>query len=485
MNTRAIILIYFISLTLFHIGQANPPTDTVYNFYSTTEAAHLLSHYIQFESLSGKEKQAGEFIKSICIKKGLFITPMGDQNGSYNFAASIYPLDAQKPNIVFLNHIDVVAAKTPEEWRYPPFDGTIAHGNVWGRGAYDNKGNAIMQLLAISSFIENQCYQDLPYNLTFLAVSGEEIQAPGGARKVAEEYLDELNPVVVIGEGPPGIYDVMPDKINRPIFGISIAHKRGIWLKLTLKVDGQGHSSVTPKSYAAKNFIEAIEPLLRKKAKLHFNDINLQMLKDLGKLMNGIESFILQRPKTFKFLITPFIRKDPALVALFSNNITITHITSDAQSPNMLAQEISCHLDCRLLPETKTEEFIGKLKKQLKGSGITIEQLTDYPTQKPSSIHTPFYEAIESAILQHFADQQATVMPMLLPNTLDSGWFRSKGVLAYSFVPILVNRDYLDCIHNKNERISIGGMEKGIAIYKTFLEEILKTQAYEDIIAKQ
>ncbi|MDD3568280.1 MAG: M20/M25/M40 family metallo-hydrolase [Bacteroidales bacterium] len=60
----------------------------------------------------------------------------------------MYPLSFNKPNIIFLNHIDVVLADNCELFTYPPFSGTIADGQVWGRGAIDSKGMAVMQLLA-------------------------------------------------------------------------------------------------------------------------------------------------------------------------------------------------------------------------------------------------------------------------------------------------------------------------------------------------
>ena len=37
-----------------------------------------LSEYVKFESISGHEKEAGEWIKNICIENGLHIKQMGD-----------------------------------------------------------------------------------------------------------------------------------------------------------------------------------------------------------------------------------------------------------------------------------------------------------------------------------------------------------------------------------------------------------------------
>ena len=59
-------------------------------------------------------------------------------------------------------------------WKYPPFSGTIAEGSIWGRGALDIKELGIMHLFALLRCKELAKNNDLPYNFTILAVSGEE-----------------------------------------------------------------------------------------------------------------------------------------------------------------------------------------------------------------------------------------------------------------------------------------------------------------------
>ena len=48
-------------------------------------------------------------------------------------------------------HTDVVPAGDESDWRYPPFEGRVAEGRLWGRGAVDMKGPiaAFVQALAL------------------------------------------------------------------------------------------------------------------------------------------------------------------------------------------------------------------------------------------------------------------------------------------------------------------------------------------------
>jgi carboxypeptidase PM20D1 len=55
------------------------------------------------------------------------------------------------PAIGFVSHLDVVPVEedTGEDWSHPPFDGVVADGFVWGRGAIDTKDNLIYAMEAV------------------------------------------------------------------------------------------------------------------------------------------------------------------------------------------------------------------------------------------------------------------------------------------------------------------------------------------------
>ena len=51
--------------------------------------------------------------------------------------------------IGILGHLDVVPEGDPSTWTYPPYGGEIHHGNIFGRGAVDDKGPTIAALYAM------------------------------------------------------------------------------------------------------------------------------------------------------------------------------------------------------------------------------------------------------------------------------------------------------------------------------------------------
>ena len=432
-----------------------------------------LSEYVQIESVSGNERLAGEFLKNICKSNNLHITDMGTENGNYNFAASIYPLNLAKPNIIFLNHIDVVPEGDLNKWQEPPYSGKITKDEIWGRGAFDNKGAAIMQLFSILEIAKKYKKEALKYNITLLAVSCEETQCNGGAKYVVDNYLDILSPIVVIGEGPPAISGIIQNNPNQSVFGISIAHKRALWIELELDIETNGHGSVTPKEYANKEMVIALNKLFHKKQRIIFNSLNTGILKDLGAYEKGARAFILQHPYLFKSILEVEIRKTSELLALFTNTITLTSFNSHNNVINVIPNKANVLLDCRLLNTQSSKLFIEELKSSLDNEKININIINEMPEMTPSSTDNIFYLNLKDAILRKHPN--SCVIPLFTPNFNDTGIFRSKNITAFSSIPVNLDVEYLSYIHNYNERIPRNILTEGQEVYVDFIEKsILK-----------
>lgn len=425
----------------------------------------LLQKYIQIPSDSGDEKNAGEFIKAVCKENGFHIADFGTENGNYNFAASLYPLEVKKPNIIFLNHIDCVPANTDS--LSVANSGKIINGEIFGRGAIDNKGASAMQLLAMLKYLNAPDVKET-YNVTFLAVSCEESQCNGGIAYVIDNYLDLLNPAVVIGEGPSEITSILEGEFKHPIFAVSVAHKRAFWLHLNLEVTTSGHGSVTPLRYSNKEMVSALDRVLKKKNKAVFNDLNRNILKSLAEHKSGLEKLVLKNPKLFKPLLVPQLRKQPELFAIFSNTITLTNLENNNSTYNKIPSKVEAFLDCRLLPSTDENEFLSQLKKRLNNDAITITVTESMPRTNPSTTENIYYKNYKKAITEK--NSKAVVLPILLPNVNDLGAFRAKGIPGYASIPVYLSREEVESIHNNNEHIHVSSLYDGAAIYYRFLQ---------------
>ena len=437
-----------------------------------TTIAGVLSNYVRIESESGNEGRAGKYLSEVCESRGLYVRRFTEENDSYNFAASLYPLESGKPNIVLLNHIDVVSHGNEEDWSFPPYSGIISDGMVWGRGSIDNKGMAIMQLDAVSDLVALSKEENLPFNVTLLSVSAEEVGGEKGAKIISENFLTELNPVLMLGEGGSGVSGIISTNEEQVVYGISVAHKRGLWLRLSLEMHTSGHGSVPPKEYVNKVMIAALSRLNKKKQKIHFSTCSRMMFHSLGSIERGFKGFALRHIGLFKPLVAPVLRKEEMISALVTNTITLTNMSNPPASVNVISQKAEAILDCRLLPETDTEEFISQIQKWLKDERIHVDIINETVRANCSDNGEYFKELCKSIKSVH---PKAGVVPILFPAFNDNNFFRSKGIPVYGILPVHLEMDHIQGIHNVDERIAISDLESGRDIYRDFLLRLMNS----------
>jgi acetylornithine deacetylase/succinyl-diaminopimelate desuccinylase-like protein len=85
------------------------------------------------------------------------------------------------PTILFYGHYDVQPVDPLNLWESPPFEATIRDGEIYARGAADDKGQIFMHMKAVEAHLRQQ--GRLPVNMKFM-IEGEE--------EVGSEHLDDF-----------------------------------------------------------------------------------------------------------------------------------------------------------------------------------------------------------------------------------------------------------------------------------------------------
>jgi acetylornithine deacetylase/succinyl-diaminopimelate desuccinylase-like protein len=78
--------------------------------------------------------------------------------------------------LLFYDHYDVQPEEPIELWKTAPFDPVIKEGKLFGRGAFDNKGNIAARFAAIRAWREAR--GDIPCGVKFCIEGDEEIGSP-------------------------------------------------------------------------------------------------------------------------------------------------------------------------------------------------------------------------------------------------------------------------------------------------------------------
>jgi acetylornithine deacetylase/succinyl-diaminopimelate desuccinylase-like protein len=92
---------------------------------------------------------------------------------------------AGKPTVLVYGHYDVQPPDPLDEWLSPPFEPTERDGNLYARGAVDDKGQVWAQVKALESLLVAN--GSLPLNVRILVEGEEEVGGEGIARFVASK----------------------------------------------------------------------------------------------------------------------------------------------------------------------------------------------------------------------------------------------------------------------------------------------------------
>ena len=81
------------------------------------------------------------------------------------------------PTVLVYGHYDVQPADPLNEWITPPFEPTIRNGNVYARGATDDKGQMLTHVLSTRAWLKTR--GKLPVQLKFVIEGEEEVGSKG------------------------------------------------------------------------------------------------------------------------------------------------------------------------------------------------------------------------------------------------------------------------------------------------------------------
>ncbi len=439
--------------------------------FSQTDAALILSNYIKFKSISGNEKPAAQYIEGVCKQLGFYVTHFSTSDSSYNFCASLLPFEKKLPSVLFINHIDVVPAGDTSNWYKTAFGGEISNDTIYGRGAIDMKGLAVMQLMALKKIKETAKIDSLKNNFIILFLSGEETGGKNGAEKIiVPKILSQLNPVVIFGEGGGGLTNIIPNKPNELCFFISNAEKKSIWLKLEAKVKTNGHGSVHSSKTAHKILLKAINKIETTEERIVIDKSTKQTFKHLGAIMGGYKGFVIKHINwwIFKPIRRKIFNDNEALKVLVTNSYQLTQIQNPEKgSVNQVAQSAVAYYDCRLLPNKSEKPLLLKLMFRILDPRIKLTIVDESPTAEPTKLDE-YYTNMKKAVQTVFP--VAKVIPVLFPATTDNSYFRSVNVPAFGLLPFQLNKDMIESVHAANEKLPIKALNDGINVYVEFLK---------------
>ncbi len=418
----------------------------------TKEATDLLSRYIQIDTTNppGNEIAAARFIREKFLADGIPAVVFESQPGRGIVAARLRGIGKHSKALVLLSHMDVVPA-VATEWQVPPFSGAQKDGEIWGRGALDDKGPGAIFLMAMLVIKRSGILLDS--DVLFLATGDEEEGGRMGAGWVVDHQPDLIKDAgFVLNEG--GGIRIEPD--GRKLYDVSVSEKTPLWVRLTA-TGTSGHASNPPPQTAVTRLIRALNRLIDYRPPIKVLPVVQNYYRIEGQLNHGPPQYqdlakALKDPAfTQRFLAVP------SQNAMVRNTIAPTVLNASLKT-NVIPASASAELDCRLLPGTDPKAMVKVLRELIADDSIKFDEILSLPAV-PSRESSPLMSAIQT--LAHRKDK-TTVAPRMIAGFTDSHYFRQRGLVAYGFVPIEITQELGVTVHGANERVPVKSLHDGI-----------------------
>lgn len=433
-----------------------------------TEAAHLLSRYIQFDTTNppGNEAAAVEFLADLLQQRGFECRVIQSGPGRANLITRLHaPGQAKALPCLLYTHADVVPAHAAD-WSIPPFSGQIKDGFVWGRGAIDNKGLGIIFLQALT--LLKQYAPPLQRDIILLIAADEETCGDYGVAWLLDHHPELVKAEYVWDEGGVGLR-----RISGPhphLYEIAIAEKGALVVQLVAH-GTPGHASVPHADNPQDRLVKALVRVKQWQHRPRLTQAVVEMLRRLASAEVFPRSLLFAQAENR--LLWPMLRrvltKDPFFAPLIHNTVSLTMLRGGHKS-NVIPAQAEARLDIRLLPGETPEAILADLQRIIGDPKISVV-VEEYPIPPVvTSSDTRFFQALAQTLQS--LGPPGLVTPYLTPGTTDSRFFRRVGMKAYGFMPMLLDHQELSRIHGIDERVSIANLRWGMQVVFETLQKL-------------
>jgi len=369
--------------------------------------------------------------------------------------------------VLLAGHLDVVPVEPGSEgrWTHPPFEGRVADGHLWGRGAMDDKGPVLAMLEALTVLLREGFR---PTRTVYLAFGhDEEVGGRQGARAIAARLRSRgVTLEYVLDEGLPITLGIIPG-VSRPVAAVGIAEKGHVTIELS--VDGiAGHTSMPPARTAIGILAEAVHRLEARPMPRQLPGAVRGMFAYLGPEMPLPRRVVFANLWLFGWLIERQLARSAATNALLQTTLAAT-IFEGGIKDNVLPSRARAVVNARIRPGDSVRTVVAHVRETIGDPRVRVvprEDTASEPSPQSSAASWGF-AALERSIREVFPD--ALVAPSLLIALTDSRHYAPLARDVYRFAPLRFGPADLDRVHGTDERISLENYAELVGFYARLL----------------
>ena len=393
----------------------------------------------------------------------------------------VYVWTGSRPDlepVMLMAHQDVVSAdpSTLAQWTYPPFEGRIVDGLIWGRGTLDIKN----QLIGIMDAAEALLQQGYRPERTVLFGFGHDEETGGtNGCKVIGQLLKEkgIRLAGIVDEGG-GITAGLAAGVRGPVALIGVSEKGYLTVEFTVNSQ-PGHSSTPPPQTSIGILSRALARL-----EAHPMPTHLRRLRPLYHGIGRAAPLFIQIPFANVWLFGPVLKRwlvpKPEMNASMRTTTALTIINGGVED-NTIPAEAKAIVNFRLLPGDTIAEVLWHVGKVIKDERVKFKPVEGkFNEALPvSPTNATAYKSLSQVIRQVF--DNPPVAPFVMLGGTDCQHFVPVSDHIYRFTSVVMDESFRGLEHGIDERIPVEAMAKMVKFYA----QLIQTWGTRDMTASK
>ncbi|MGK7391057.1 MAG: M20/M25/M40 family metallo-hydrolase [Candidatus Cyclobacteriaceae bacterium M2_1C_046] len=378
-----------------------------------------------------------------------------------------WPGQSDCPAIGFVSHLDVVPVEedTEADWTYPPFEGVVADGFVWGRGAIDTKDNMIVAMEAVERLASRGFKPACDLYLLF--GHDEETGGEKGAAVMARELKKRgVRFAWLLDEGG-GLGADWSGRRDPPQARVGVSHQGYATLKLTAKAEG-GHSASGVENTAITQLTAALTAIAESPMPGGL----------VGVAKEGIVRQAAGGPLHHRimaanlWLFEPFaeymMEARPGTRGQIRTFMAPTVIEGGVKA-NVLPQHASALVNARLHFRDTPEDVLDHVRKITAPFDVEVELYdVHFSASTPTSSESAAFRELESVLREVHGPMR--VVPVFITGATDSRYFTDITESLFNHEGYLKGKNASRGAHDTDERLSTKYLPHAVLMHELLIE---------------
>jgi len=376
-----------------------------------------------------------------------------------------------KPTVLCYGHYDVQPAEPLDLWKSPPFEPDIREGNIYARGAADDKGQFFAHLKAAEGFLKQT--GRLPINLKFL-IEGEEEVGGKSIEKYVPAHREKLRADAVLVSDTEMFAPGLPS-LDVGLRGLVYLEVHARAASHDLHSGLYGGAAPNPlialaeiitacKNREGKILIPGFYRRVKQPSKAELAAWKRLPFNEKKWQREGVGAPALTGEKGYSVLERIWARPTFEVHGIVGGFV-------GAGGKTVIPAEATAKVSMRLVPDQKPDEILKLFKAHLKkvtpkGVEVSVQVLSEAPAVVVPT-DNPYIEAAVETLAEVFGKRAVFVrsggsIPVV---TLFAEQLKTPVVMMGWGLPD-------DNLHAPNEKLNLGNFYKGIECTMRFFERV-------------